>query len=498
MLRLVSSHVPKRPQATPSRTLSVERPSQENSQSWIVPAPFVARCESQPSAISEATIAGAAVLHQVGAVDQHHRRPAAARLANPCRGLLHHGGLGSLQCRRRRTRIDEDFFDRRKAPPRGKRIDATPAQVQRRAGPTHAAPPAALPKTTSSSASASRKSGMSTSAPTPRKPPPLPLVHAARAVVGLVAGHGDRQPAGALRVLDLDVAVAEAQQPIAGNRVFFQNPLDHHLLRETLIGVQRAVDSRAEIASDVQQSRLGLDARLVRAAGQVKRQPMGRQPLQQRPGAVDQELVGPDAAGPEPLDPLADPPVEPAQVFVLVPERLARLAAALANPIGQLDHLIDRLLAVQAHDVFVGQALDVGLVFAGQAGEHLDEHRRHHFRPALADQRQRAVEIEEHVADFRPRAEAGAEFDQPGELAILVCCRLRRQRHISSGGFLPCRSWAPKDRPVCRGPQLRIVTEPHGAAMAGGRTRVVRCGALRGRYARSRAFSAVGGPRPVL
>ena len=59
MLRLVSSHVPKRPQATPSRTLSVERPSQANSQSWIVPAPLVARCESQPSAINEATIAAA-------------------------------------------------------------------------------------------------------------------------------------------------------------------------------------------------------------------------------------------------------------------------------------------------------------------------------------------------------------------------------------------------------------------------------------------------------
>ena len=40
-----------------------------------------------------------------------------------------------------------------------------------------------------------------------------------RAVVGLVAGHGDRQPAGALGVLDLDVSVAERQQPLARHGV---------------------------------------------------------------------------------------------------------------------------------------------------------------------------------------------------------------------------------------------------------------------------------------
>ena len=59
ILRPVSSQVPKRPVATPSRTLSVDRPSQAYSQSWIVPAPLVARCVSQPSASSASTIKAA-------------------------------------------------------------------------------------------------------------------------------------------------------------------------------------------------------------------------------------------------------------------------------------------------------------------------------------------------------------------------------------------------------------------------------------------------------
>ena len=40
---------------------------------------------------------------------------------------------------------------------------------------------------------------------------------------------------------------------------------------------------------------------------------------------------------------------------MLVPERLARLAAALADPVGELDHLVDGLLAVEPHDVVEGQ-----------------------------------------------------------------------------------------------------------------------------------------------
>ena len=55
----------------------------------------------------------------------------------------------------------------------------------------------------------------------------------------------------------------------------------------------------------------------------------------------------------------------------------------------------------------------VGL--ARQRGQHLREHRHHHLRPALADQRERAVEVEQHVADLRARSKPGRELNQAME-----------------------------------------------------------------------------------
>ncbi len=81
----------------------------------------------------------------------------------------------------------------------------------------------------------------------------------------------------------------------------------------------------------------------------------------------------------------------------------SRLAAALADPLGELDHLVDRLLAVEPHDVVEHHPPDVGLGLAGQARQGLDEHRHHDVGPSLADQRERAVEVEEDVADLGPR-----------------------------------------------------------------------------------------------
>ena len=71
MLRPVSSQVPKVPVATFSSTLSVERPSQAYSQSWIVPAPFVARWVIQPLRHHFIEEKRGAVAEEVRAVDEH-------------------------------------------------------------------------------------------------------------------------------------------------------------------------------------------------------------------------------------------------------------------------------------------------------------------------------------------------------------------------------------------------------------------------------------------
>ena len=103
--------------------------------------------------------------------------------------------------------------------------------------------------------------------------------------------------------------------------------------------------------------------------------------------------------------------VKAAQVLVLVPERLARLAAALADALGELDHLIDRLLAVESHDVVEDHLPHVVGTFVRDDRQHLDEHRHHDLGPALADERERAVEVEQHVAGLGPRRQRSGQLD---------------------------------------------------------------------------------------
>ena len=82
---------------------------------------------------------------------------------------------------------------------------------------------------------------------------------------------------------------------------------------------------------------------------------------------------------------------------MFIVERRQRPAPATANFVGQLDHLVNRLPAVETHhEVFHGSE-QFRLAFR-RAGlpKHLHHHRNHDLRPALANQRQRAVKIEQH------------------------------------------------------------------------------------------------------
>ena len=101
-----------------------------------------------------------------------------------------------------------------------------------------------------------------------------------------------------------------------------QDAVDDHLLGELLVVVEGAVDVAVEVAGDVEQLGLALDGEFVGAAGQVERKPEVAQVLEQGPGAVDEQLVGRDRAAGEPGGAGADVRFQPAQVLVLVPERL--------------------------------------------------------------------------------------------------------------------------------------------------------------------------------
>ena len=146
------------------------------------------------------------------------------------------------------------------------------------------------------------------------------------------------------------------------------------------------------------------------SAGQVEGQTASLEQGEQLFGAVPRGSARGSAPA-QRSEPAGDAFVQPAQIFVFVPERLARLSAAFANALGELDHLVNRLLAVEPHDVVLQESVHVGFGFTRPLRQHLGEHRQHDLGPAFADQRQGPVEIEQHVRQVGARPEMVGEFD---------------------------------------------------------------------------------------
>ena len=94
---------------------------------------------------------------------------------------------------------------------------------------------------------------------------------------------------------------------------------------------------------------------------------------------------------------------EPPQVLVLVSQRVVRPATAFADPLGELNHLVNGLLTVQTHDVVNDHPANIVISLARQPGQSLDEHRNHDLGPSLPDQGDSAVEVEQDMADLGAR-----------------------------------------------------------------------------------------------
>ena len=117
----------------------------------------------------------------------------------------------------------------------------------------------------------------------------LPLVHFE--ALGLVGRDADCDAADLLDVLDLDIAVAEAEELVASEGGRGDDALDQDRLREALVVVERAVDT-GEVAVHVEQLRFLLHVRLVGAAGEIHRVAAFAQSLEQRARAGHQILFG--------------------------------------------------------------------------------------------------------------------------------------------------------------------------------------------------------------
>jgi len=179
-----------------------------------------------------------------------------------------------------------------------------------------------------------------------------------------------------------------------------QNPFDDHLFGKIPVIIQRPVDPTVKVAGHAQSPGLINHVRLIGAAGQVAGHPLRPQFFQDILRAGHHQRRWDQPAFFQISHPRFDPGPQPVQVIALVCQRLQRPAAPALHFFGQLDHLVDGLLAGQA-GYKLGDDLGNGrfLLSLRRGQQDLDHHRDHHLLPALPDKGHRAIKIKQSVAE---------------------------------------------------------------------------------------------------
>ena len=171
--------------------------------------------------------------------------------------------------------------------------------------------------------------------------------------------------------------------------------------------VDGAVNVPAEKRGESQDLGLVTHELLVGAAGQIQLDPAILKLGQRLVGMRDEHLSRRHFLRAEGVAARCDPPHEEFVVAVLICQRVLGRAAACANLLGQADHLVNRLFAVELHHEIAGQCRQLGGRLARAGGRQLlNHHGNHHVGPAFADEAQRSVEIEQ----GKPRGGTQAQF----------------------------------------------------------------------------------------
>ncbi len=211
--------------------------------------------------------------------------------------------------------------------------------------------------------------------------------------------HAHRDAANLLHLLDLDVAVAEDQKLGAGVLGGRENIADQNAFREALVIVEGAIHAAVEILVDIEEPGLFLHVNFVGAAGQIHLHATLLQGFEQPPRSRHQVFLRGNMAGAQLFDTVPDARPEKIEVDLLVDEGFERPAAAFLDGFGESDHLVDRFLARQLPDELFDYRPKLIFGFTAlQVSEDFDHHGHHNVHPTGADERQGAVEIEEHNA----------------------------------------------------------------------------------------------------
>ena len=111
------------------------------------------------------------------------------------------------------------------------------------------------------------------------------------------------------------------------------------------------MDMLAEVLGKAQQLGLLPDVDFVRAAGEVELESAALKIFEQTMGFINDKMLLVQPAGSNALNARSDAFIQAAQIFLFVPKWVFGLATALPDALGQLNHLINGLFAVQPHDV---------------------------------------------------------------------------------------------------------------------------------------------------
>lgn len=244
----------------------------------------------------------------------------------------------------------------------------------------------------------------------PNETRPLPLIDSKTFRLRSCDANGDA--ANLFHVLDLNVPVAKAEKLVAFALGGCNHPLNENLLGKALVVVESAVDAAIEKRRDTEQPRFLSHVDFVRSARQVHLESALPQTLEQAARSGHVILLRGNAFFAQFSQPVGDFVIETRQIHVFIFERIQRIATASPDLVGELNHLVHRLLPRKPPDEVFHDGAQVFFLLACLAVEkQLNHHRDHHVHPAGSDQGNRTVKVKKGDPGVSGRSTRAKLFD---------------------------------------------------------------------------------------
>lgn len=214
---------------------------------------------------------------------------------------------------------------------------------------------------------------------------------------------------------DFHGTIAEGKEVVAFDFFVAQEAVEDNALGE-FVGIRAAaVNVLTEIVSQVEQGGFLLDAVFDGAAEDDELDALCVELVEELARAEDDKIILRGAASQNEVGALCDDLVEAGLIVVQEGFGRRRLGTASVDEFGEAVGLEDGRLAVERENFTEQKIMDGSFGFAWNSGVKRAEKLIHEFRPTVAQPGERAIEIEDHMADLRAGRKAGGEFNRASE-----------------------------------------------------------------------------------